>query len=72
MPGEERLLTLDYSLEGHELYIIVSDRFTIREVHFRTDADLRPADFFQFMDRTFLENRERVWALFDDFLKKRP
>lgn len=72
MPGEEPLLTLDYSLDGHELYISVTKRFTIREIHFRTSQDLRPADFLQFMSRTFNLNRERVHQLFGEFLRRDP
>lgn len=70
MPGEEPLLTLDYSLDGHELYISVTRRFTIREIHFRTRDDLRPAEFLNFMSQTFSQNRERVHVLFQEFLNR--
>lgn len=72
MAGEEPLLTLDYSLDGHELYITVTRHFTIREIHFRTDRELRPPDFLQFMSRTFNLNRKRVHQLFGEFLRQEP
>lgn len=72
MAGEDALLTLDYSLDGHELYITVTKRFTIREIHFRTNHELRPPDFLQFMSRTFNLNRTRVHQLFSEFLRRDP
>lgn len=67
-PGEERLVTLDYSLDGHELYIVLSSQpgkhpqLNIKELHFRAGEPLTTADLFDFMRRTFEANRTRIVA----------
>lgn len=68
--AEERLLTLDYSLAGHEFYIAITSKGEIQEMHFRTASPLPPGRFLQFVFQSFEQNRDRVQAALAEFLKK--
>lgn len=66
---EERLVTLDYSMEGHDLIIVVDGKLHIREMHFRTGQPLGPVEMFEFLTRTFNANRSTIQAKLDEVLR---
>lgn len=60
MEGEPKLVTLDYSLEGHEFYISVDRQLRIHEVHFRTENPMPPNEYLEFVNRSFAANYEKI------------